>query len=403
MSRAQRTVWAQSPRAGGHRERACAAGRKRAAVSSQATYARRANGASRRLARPTTLFGSMTATGTPRSAAASETGPEAYPPTLRTAFGRTARTSRSARVVARAATKAPRGSRAAGPPPFIGSTSSSSSRHPRAGTTRASTPRRVPQKTTSTSAIASSDSATRDGREDVSPGPSARDERRSRPAHDAASGDGFAHRALERRLDHGRCGRRIDCGVASLARDVEQDPGGDGVHEQATIRRSSRTAASAPWSAGWRAPRRGSRAPERRTSSRGRMRGSDPKSSGARSAARTPRATRSRYAPHRAATPMNPSSSPMMAATKSVWASGKYSVWRPRPMPEPGRAARPKGHDALEGLVRQVLPVLVHVQPGQVALVAVLAEADGRGAECPAEDGRAKDVSDLGARDEEHA
>ena len=55
-------------------------------------------------------------------------------------------------------------------------------------------------------------------------------------------------------------------------------------------------------------------------------------------------------------------------------------------MPSPDRAARAEGHDALEGLVGEVLPVLVHVQPREVALVAVLAEADGRRAERAAED-----------------
>ena len=71
-------------------------------------------------------------------------------------------------------------------------------------------------------------------------------------------------------------------------------------------------------------------------------------------------------------------------------------------MPEPGRAARAEGHDALERLVGEVLSVLVHVQPREVALVAVLAEADGGRAECAAEDRRAEDVADLRAGDEEH-
>ncbi len=133
--------------------------RKLGLASSHARKARLANGARRRFASPTVLLGSSTATGTPRRAAASVAGPDAYPPTLRAARGRSLRTIPAARSVARMATMAPRMARTA-PPPFIGSTSIRSSRQPPAGTTRASTPRSVPTKTTSTSASAWTASAT---------------------------------------------------------------------------------------------------------------------------------------------------------------------------------------------------------------------------------------------------
>ena len=69
--------------------------------------------------------------------------------------------------------------------------------------------------------------------------------------------------------------------------------------------------------------------------------------------------------------------------------------------PDAEGAARPEGDDRLEGLVGDVLLVLLHVDPGQVALVAVPAEADGRGAEPEPQERRAEQVPELRPRDEE--
>ena len=68
----------------------------------------------------------------------------------------------------------------------------------------------------------------------------------------------------------------------------------------------------------------------------------DEYSSSAASAARIPRATTSKKTEQSPTTPMNPSSSPMMAETKSVCASGKYKTWRPLPRPRPVTSPEPK-------------------------------------------------------------
>ncbi len=81
---------------------------------------------------------------------------------------------------------------------------------------------------------------------------------------------------------------------------------------------------------------------------------------------------------------------------------GEIERLQPPAEAEPRGAARAERHDALEGLIGEVLPVLVHVQPGEVSLVAVLAEANGGGAERRAENRRAQDVAQLRAGDEEH-
>ena len=55
----------------------------------------------------------------------------------------------------------------------------------------------------------------------------------------------------------------------------------------------------------------------------------------------------------------------------------------------------------LKRLVAAVLPMLVHVQPREVARVAEAAETDGGSAEAKAEDGRAEEVAELRPRHEE--
>ncbi len=67
-----------------------------------------------------------------------------------------------------------------------------------------------------------------------------------------------------------------------------------------------------------------------------------PYSSSACSAVRMPRATITKYTVHSAKMPTKPSSSPMIADTKSVCASGRYSTCRPLPRPSPNSLPEPK-------------------------------------------------------------
>ena len=67
-----------------------------------------------------------------------------------------------------------------------------------------------------------------------------------------------------------------------------------------------------------------------------------PKRSGARSDARIPRQPRKVKATTTAAVPIRPSSSPMIAKMKSVWASGSQAYFRMElPSPTPVRPPRP--------------------------------------------------------------
>ena len=50
---------------------------------------------------------------------------------------------------------------------------------------------------------------------------------------------------------------------------------------------------------------------------------------------------------------------------------GQVEHLQPAPEPEPERAARAEAHHRLERLVGEVLAVLVHVEPGEVARQAV--------------------------------
>ena len=66
---------------------------------------------------------------------------------------------------------------------------------------------------------------------------------------------------------------------------------------------------------------------------------------------------------------MSPSSSPMMAKMKSVWASGrKNSFCRLVAQPQAEEAARADGHQRLGHLVADVVPVRPRIQEGHDAL-----------------------------------